>query len=244
MTRKHNGELTRQRFLDAGMALYPGFGYRQLSIRLLSREAGVVAGMFHHLFPCKDSFVTEMLTQLYEQTFTELELQLSPEQSIRTNLSRALRFLARFCRERQPLLRRLFSDCGEGVECIIDFMQNNSLDHVELLLDLLREARAEELLEEAPLAQQASFLLNAVFSPLLLGPRLKAIGLLPDEVAANYEEEVASDHAIDQRLEWALNTLFREKRFTPAAHEAHFSPDRSGDGGQPIGAYQQKQTDH
>ncbi|MBP7301946.1 MAG: TetR family transcriptional regulator, partial [Brachymonas sp.] len=40
----------REQFIEAGMHLYPQYGYRQLSVRLLAAETGLSSGMFHHLF--------------------------------------------------------------------------------------------------------------------------------------------------------------------------------------------------
>ena len=41
---------TRSQFIAAGFKLYPQHGYRKLSVRMLAAEAGLSAGMFHHLF--------------------------------------------------------------------------------------------------------------------------------------------------------------------------------------------------
>lgn len=84
----------REQFIEAGMHLYPRYGYRQLSVRLLAAETGLSSGMFHHLFASKDDFVSELLKQKYSEGFNQLVLNVLPEQGVQQNLRQVMVFIA------------------------------------------------------------------------------------------------------------------------------------------------------
>lgn len=197
----------RDAFIAAGKALYPRYGYRQLSVRLLAAEAGLSPGMFHHLFADKEAYIAEVLQHKYDEAFAQLTLHIRPGRSERDNLCAVLTYLAVFTRENIDWITHIFADAAE-VAGIRDFIRLHGTRHIELLLNLLDSAARRGLLKPAALVQRSSFLMGAVAAPLLIGSRMQAAGILPDNLADHFTPDVQSDAAIAERIDWALTALF------------------------------------
>lgn len=202
---------TRQQFLDAGFRLYPQYGYRQLSVRLLAAETGLSPGMFHHLFASKDAFVGELLQQQYGSAFAALVLTIRPQAPVRDNLREVLDFVARFVRDHLPLVHRIFADSTEGVACVNDFIRHHGTRHVAVIMTLLAEGIAQGVLPQTALTRYLGFLMGAVIEPMVVVSDLMAADLAPQQVADEFAEHVISDEAIAQRIDWALGALFAPK---------------------------------
>ncbi|MCP2040735.1 AcrR family transcriptional regulator [Neisseria sp. HSC-16F19] len=199
---------TRQQFLDAGFRLYPQYGYRQLSVRLLAAETGLSPGMFHHLFANKDAFVGELLQQRYGAAFAELTLTLNPQAGVRDNLREVLGFVARFVRDHLPWIHRVFADSAEGVACVNDFIRHHGTRHVAVLMALVAEGMAQGLLPQTGITRYLGFLMGGIIEPMVVVSELIAADLAPQQVADEFAEHIISDGAIDQRIDWALAALF------------------------------------
>ena len=197
----------RDAFIAAGKTLYPRYGYRQLSVRLLAAEAGLSPGMFHHLFADKEAYIAEVLQHKYDEAFAQLTLHIRPGRSERDNLCAVLTYLAVFTRENIDWITHIFADAAE-VAGIRDFIRLHGTRHIELLLNLLDSAARRGLLKPAALVQRSSFLMGAVAAPLLIGSRMQAAGILPDNLADHFTPDVQSDAAIAERIDWALTALF------------------------------------
>lgn len=197
----------RDAFIAAGKTLYPRYGYRQLSVRLLAAEAGLSPGMFHHLFADKEAYIAEVLQHKYDEAFAQLTLHIRPGRSERDNLCAVLTYLAVFVRENIDWVSHIFADAAE-VPGIRDFIRHHGTRHIELLLNLLDSAARRGLLKPAALVQRSSFLMAAVAAPLLIGSRMQAAGILPDILAVEFTPAVMSDAAIAERIDWALTALF------------------------------------
>ena len=197
----------RDAFIAAGKTLYPRYGYRQLSVRLLAAEAGHSPGLFHHLFADKEAYIAEVLQRKYDEAFAQLTLHIRPGRCERDNLCAVLTYLAVFTRENIDWITHIFADAAE-VAGIRDFIRLHGTRHIELLLNLLDSAARRGLLKPAALVQRSSFLMGAVAAPLLIGSRMQAAGILPDNLADHFTPDVQSDAAIAERIDWALTALF------------------------------------
>lgn len=199
-------------FLQAGLALYPDHGYHQLSVRQLAAEAGLSAGMFHHLFASKDDFVGQLLRHKYNEGFAQLVMQLPAAGSVRDKLYAALLLIARFVRANLPWVRRIFADSANGAECVNDFIRHHGSRHVTVLTDLLQTGIDNGELADAALAQYFCFMMGAVIEPLIVAGNLMAANLAPPLIRDQFAEHLASDRAIGQRIDWALDALFSNRQ--------------------------------
>lgn len=190
--------------LDAGLALLPTLGCRNLSIRQLAAHAGVNPGMFHYHFKTKDNFVRAVLQRIYEEMFSELAVQASGSQAAIVNLRNLLRTLARFTRKHRLLMVRLLSEAMSGEKLPAEFLKANLPRHFALIADLVVQGQREHSIVAAPVAQVMAFIVGAIAAPLLAGSALQQHGLLPRGVAGDFAVDVLSEPAMDQRIDMVL----------------------------------------
>ena len=193
--------------LRAGRELFPETGAARLSIRKVALRAGVNPGMFHYHFGAKDLFVRQVLQELYDEMFANLELAASAR-SPRDALSAALNVLGRFARDNARLLRRLIADALSGDPLAREFLRANMPRHIGVLLSLIRSGqRAGQLRSMAP-AQALVFLAGSVAAPMVIGGVLADHDLVPG-VAAGLPALIGTDAAIAERVDCALAGLAR-----------------------------------
>lgn len=196
-----------QRLLAAGLELLPLTGCRGLSARKLTEHAGVNLGMFHYHFRTKENFIRILLTERYEQMFSELVIKARTGTSAMDNLRNTLQVLAHFGRSNQQLLLRIAADAFAGEPVAGEFLQANVPRHVTVIAGLIGEAQRSGQMVKVPVAQAIAFLAGSVLSPLMLGAAALENGLLPSTVTKAVERDVLSKKAVEQRIELALRGL-------------------------------------
>lgn len=196
--------------IGAGLRLYPRCGYHKLSVRLLAAEAGISPGMFHHLFASKAAFMAEMLQQKFRAIQAQMQAQVPADAPAPQQLRQTVLGTALVIRENIAWIQRLLADSTDGVAIVGQFLATTLPAYREQLLTLLDQCEQDGLLITAPRYQRFAYLASAVFSPILIGARLQAIGLMSSEGEAAFVPQILSDQAICQRLDWALDTLMAQ----------------------------------
>ena len=201
------GRNIAQALLASGRTLYPERGSAGLSVRVLAEHAGVQPGMFHYHFASKEAFLRELLQQFYEEMFGSLSEAAQHVGSPVQRLRAALLFFARFVREHQAVLGRLFADASGGDPVCAEFVRANAPRHLKLLLKLMQEAEAAGEIAPLPALQRFVFTMGAIAMPLVLVPRIAALEVAPAVVRRQMKKQVTSDEAIAQRVDLALSAL-------------------------------------
>lgn len=197
-----------QVLLQSGRALYPQLGCAGLSLRLLAEHAQVNVGMFHYHFQSKDNFLRELLAQMYEELFQQLQQEASIAGTPMQRLRLALCRLGRLMREQGDWLGRVLADASHGEPVAMAFLHANGTRHVALLMGLLEQAAQEgSLVAPMPPMQRVTFLMGAVVAPMLIAPRAMQLGIVPSFLAAGIQNDVLSDAGIAQRVDHALWAL-------------------------------------
>ncbi|KQY90428.1 TetR/AcrR family transcriptional regulator [Pelomonas sp. Root1444] len=193
-----------QALLAAGAALYPALGCAGLSVRRVADAAGVNPGMVHYHFGSKDGFLRALLQRHYEEMFSALSLNIQGDADVMQRLAAALLTVARFVREHRPLISRVWADAQGGQTVAQQFLRANAPRHLGVLLALMQEAENTGRLPPQPLLTRFTFLMGAVVAPILLVGGMQSIDAVPPALLAGVGEEVLSDAALQQRIEWAL----------------------------------------
>jgi AcrR family transcriptional regulator len=196
-----------QVLLQSGRVLYPLHGCAGLSLRLLAEHAGVNVGMFHYHFQSKDNFLRELLAQMYEELFQQLQQEASIAGTALQRLRQALCRLGRLMREHGDWLGRVLADASHGEPVAMAFLQANGARHVALLMGLLEQAAQEGSLVPLPPMQRVAFLMGAVVAPMVIAPRAMQLGVLPAPLVTGIQNDVLSDAGIAQRVDHALWAL-------------------------------------
>lgn len=195
----------RSQFLAAGAKLYPQYGYRQLSVRLLAAETGLSSGMFHHLFASKADFVAELLENQNADTFGRLDFRTDENASAVTKLRHAVCLLAGSVRDNLAWINRIFADSADGVETADTFLRQQFDRYSAWLYQLLGECFPQMPLPD--LVVRMSYLCSSVVAPMFLSIRLNNMGILLEEVSSHIPA-VLSDEALEQRIDWTFAALF------------------------------------
>ena len=195
----------RSQFLAAGAKLYPQYGYRQLSVRLLAAETGLSSGMFHHLFASKADFVAELLENQNADTFGRLDFRTDENASAVTKLRHAVCLLAGGVRDNLAWINRIFADSADGVETADTFLRQQFDRYSAWLYQLLGECFPQMPLPD--LVVRMSYLCSSVVAPMFLSIRLNNMGILLDEVRSHIPA-VLTDEALEQRIDWTFAALF------------------------------------
>ena len=198
------GSSAYSQFIEAGMRLYPQYGYRKLSVRLLAAEAGVSSGMFHHLFADKDAFVEELLNKKREQIFGSGHFDFPVDMPPVERLRQMVWQLAINIRDNLAWLHRVFADGADQVTVVEKFMRAHFADSTGRFLALMDECRAGT---QADLLQRWSYLSGSIFAPMVIGARLNDMGVLP-ALLGSHVPEILSDAAIARRIDWTFTVLF------------------------------------
>jgi AcrR family transcriptional regulator len=198
---------TDQTLLQSGRVLYPQYGCAGLSLRMLAEHAQVNVGMFHYHFQSKDNFLRELLTQMYEELFEQLQREASIAGTTLQRLRQALCRLGRLMREHGHWVGRVLSDASHGEPVATAFLQANGTRHIALLLGLLEQAQQEGVLTPMPPMQRLTFLMGSVVAPMVIAPRAMQWGVLPAPLEAAIRHDVLSDAGIAQRVDHALWAL-------------------------------------
>lgn len=192
--------------LKAGRELFPQTGAAGLSVRKVAERAGVNLGMFHYHFGNKDEFVRQLLQQLYDEMFANLELAASAGPVVDA-LRAALCVLGRFARDHSQLLRRLMIDALSGEPQAGAFLRANVPRHLGVIRNLIEDGQREGVLKTMAPAQALGFLAGSVAAPLFVAAALGGRGLAKPGVATRFAKDVATDAAIAERADCALAGL-------------------------------------
>jgi AcrR family transcriptional regulator len=196
-----------QVLLQSGRALFPECGCRDLSLRALAEHANVNVGMFHYHYKSKDNFLTILLQSMYEELFAQLQAEVLVNGSALHKLRQTMNVLARLLREHGIWLGRVWADAARGETVAKDFLTKNGSRHMQLIISLILEALQKN--EIAPIApmQAFTFLMGAIASPMLIAPRVMALGFAPAFFQEQMHQDVLSDQAIAERVDRALHAL-------------------------------------
>lgn len=194
----------RTQFIEAGLRLYPQYGYRKLSVRLLAAESGLSPGMFHHLFTGKDAFIAKLWQQLYETTFGSIDFISDGHILPLEQLHHSIRLLAHTLRNNLDWVNRLFADSNDSVAAADIFLQHHAAQYSGRLYDLLGKCFPNMAFSD--LVSRMSYILSSVITPMFLTVRFDNMGILPEKVHT-FTPDLLTDEAIEQRITWAFSIL-------------------------------------
>ena len=196
--------------LAAGRALFPARGCGGLSVREVAEAAGVNLGMFHYHFKTRDAFLRELLESVYEEMFSQLQVQRDDGWTAVDNLRAALRFLGRFLRANRPILARVLADALCGDPIAMDFLRRNAPRHLGHLQALIELGQREGTLAPMPVPQAIGFCAGSLAMPIIFGGAVVDSRALAPAATRMVEGTLLSDAAIDARIDLALRAIGAE----------------------------------
>lgn len=204
MPRTPKPDDSRERLLNAGIALARKQGLRKLTVRAVAQKAGANLGSFVHHFGTRDAFATELIERLYAPLLARLQPAARSDDAL-ANLRAALLQFAGWVIEHRDFIGHVMLDAGSGEAAAQRFLKGMDQRHPALLLALVLQAQQTGRLRAGPPPQLLMFLLGSLAAPAMLlhlaGPLL-APPLT--RLLAPFAHDIAQ---VEQRLDWALGAL-------------------------------------
>jgi AcrR family transcriptional regulator len=198
---------SRERLLNAGLAVAQRAGIKAMTVRAVAAEAGVNLGSFVYHFGSRDAFVEALIERWYAPLFEQLRLRAAAPVDARTGLRDVLLQLVGWLVEHRGFVARLLTDAAGGEAGVQRFLATLDQRHPALLLQLIAQAQQAGQLRRDDARHQMLFLMSTLAAPVLLFHLLGTRGIAPPglaEVLANFSTEPA---AVQTRLDWALRGL-------------------------------------
>jgi AcrR family transcriptional regulator len=173
----------REVFLKVGEQLFSRYGYREVSIEDIAREAGVGTGSFYTYFSGKEVFYEEILDSLERKGIQEIDRLVAGFDSPISRLKAVYRFATLGIR-RNPILLGILT----GDRKYIYPGQRERLEHGQTLrrhverviAGIIEEGEQKRLLRVRPLHDPAALLL-AVYDAILMNLDSPEIEKLMDD---------------------------------------------------------------
>ena len=196
---------SRERLLQAGLALARKQGLRKLTVRAVAEKAGANLGSFVHHFGTREAFASELIERLYAPMLARLQPATSAGGDALSNLRTALLQFAGWVIEQRDFIGHVMLDAGAGEAAAQRFVKGMDRRHPALLLGLVAQAQQAGRLRAAPPPQVLMFLLGPLAAPAML-LHLAGPLLAPDltRLLAPFAHDLAQ---VEQRLDWALSAL-------------------------------------
>ena len=191
-----------QKLIKTAQQLILEKGVGKLNVRELCELAEVNLGMFHYHFGSKEEFCRIALQAFYEEHFSTLAGEITPERSPLESLRSILCTLGAMARDYGAFFMALLADFKTGEKLVMEFVKKNSLRHPVLIRDLILDCQKRQLVIDYPVEQLMMFIAGAVASPGFLISLADSLDDKP--MAQALHDKVLSDRAIKQRVDMAL----------------------------------------
>lgn len=196
---------SRERLLQAGLALARKQGLRKLTVRAVAQKAGANLGSFVHHFGTRDAFAAELIERLYAPMLARLQIGAAAGGDALANLRAALLQFVGWVIEQRDFIVHVMLDAGAGEAAAQRFLKGMEQRHPALLLGLVVQAQQAGRLRAGPPPQLLMFLMGSLAAPAML---LHLAGPLLAPTLARMLAPFAHElPLVEQRLDWALAAL-------------------------------------
>lgn len=199
-----------QLLIDSAKRLLAETGVSGMSLKRVAEDCDVNLGMFHYYFKTKSAFIRKVLESFNQEFQFELETgALSGDTSIKRLRSAILGVTRRKLREKQIVVS-MIRDFLNGDKEVVDFVVRVNKQRLAVIGPLIEECRKDGYLEPLPTAQIISFLMCSVSFPSLIAEALERAPSKKLKLRRETKEAIASDEALQQRIDLALKAICRK----------------------------------
>ena len=213
----------RETILKVGKRLFTLYGYREVNIERISKEAGLSTGSFYNYFPSKESFYSEILDAIEKQGIQEADRIVS---RLRSPLNR-LKALYRFTTlgiKRNRILRGILTNNEKYIFPGSEERQNreNSLrSHIEKMIgDIIRDG-ARKRVFRSDLFKNPKLMVITIYDTILMHYETENIEELMNDILLLIERGLKRwlrlrrrDERIDRRIGRVDRSSFSDRRIS------------------------------
>jgi AcrR family transcriptional regulator len=159
---------SEKKLMQSAKAILQEQGMGGLSVRAVSKRAGVNVGLVSYHFGGMDALTQRALQELYEEFFKDFTLLVDGESDPLKALRAALLRLARFSRDHRKMVLSLLRDLMAERPEARKFALGNMPRHGKVIAGLLRECMAKGRLARHDMGVAMPMLMGSVALPNLM----------------------------------------------------------------------------
>lgn len=198
---------TRERLLQAGLALARQRGLKALTVRAVAGSAGANLGSFVYHFGSRDAFVEALIERWYSPLVQGLQLQADAPGDALLHLRQALLHMVAWVIENRAFVAHLLVAAGAGEPAARRFLATLDRRHPALLLQLIVQSQRSGHLRSEPPLHVMLFLMSTLALPVLMLHLAGQQGFAPAELVAELARFTTDLGEVATRLDWALRGL-------------------------------------
>lgn len=208
MSRKSTN--TDKKLLHEGRKLLIKKGASKLSIREVSDAAKVNLGMFNYHFGNKDTFIESILSDIYEDFLSKL--QIKEKEYDLLALENQLLIMAKFARDNRHLILVLLSDILNGEKAVQKFARLKMRKHFLIIGKTIKGCQKKSLLIDAPLPLILTQIAGSIGLSNLIPEVLKHIGInkIFNLGINSVSKKIMTDEAVEMRVKMVIKGLKRD----------------------------------
>jgi len=154
-----------RKLVAAALAMLPETGFAGLSVREVSRRAGVNVGMFHYHFKTREAFLNRVLAEVYGGFLETFEEAARGPGAPRARLRRVLTAVARFAREHRVLYSLMIRELLNAQPEMASFAKKNFPRHAAVVMGLMDECRRAGVIRPLPAPALCMFAMSSMALP-------------------------------------------------------------------------------
>lgn len=207
MARK--GSDSDKKIIKAAIELAHKKGLSGFSVRELCSKAKVNSGMFSYYFKKKEHLNECVLKTIYGEMIKNIELNVSPAQTPKENITEILRALSLFLHNNRKIISAFAGDVF-SLNITDKKIFGNFTTHIRLLSEELSKAKKQKTLA-------AGSVTNAII--LLIAPLIMPQAILGYLERAGHNKSIRMfdlnsdefDTTVNERIKIAVNAVFKER---------------------------------
>jgi AcrR family transcriptional regulator len=198
-----------RKLVAAARALLPETGLSGLSVREVSRRAGVNVGMFHYHFKSKEAFVRRVLEEVYGDFLASFQEAAEGPGSAPERLRRVLVAYAYFARRNRTLYAMMMRELLNGHGEMVAFARVHFPRHTGVMMRLMEECRREKAVRDLPSPSLCMFAMSSMGMPNVAATGLENCGQkkIAGVPVKSFIAKILSDEMIETRADMVMAAL-------------------------------------
>lgn len=198
-----------RKLVAAALAMLPETGFAGLSVREVSRRAGVNVGMFHYHFKTREAFLHRVLSEVYGDFLETFEEAARGPGEPRARLRRVLTAVARFAREHRVFYSLMIRELLNAQPEMSSFAKKNFPRHASVVLGLMDECRRAGVIRPLPGPALCMFAMSTMAMPNVAVTAFERNGVraMGGRPLREFSAMLLSDEMIEIRADMVMAAL-------------------------------------
>jgi AcrR family transcriptional regulator len=198
--------------IEAARKLIPKVGVSEMSIKMLSDEAGVNQGIFYYHFKSKSEFIRIVLESFMDEAQKEIKIKIPINLSSIEKLQYYLFSIGKVYCENIKFAVLMYRDLLNKDPVITEYQISLIEYQNDLYRPLIEECQKDDFIQKHYNLQDIlSYCLSVIKGPIVLSEVINMFSDNKSEYLNKIKEELITEEAISRRAEMAVMGIASEK---------------------------------